>query len=271
MIVLDGGEGWHLVMQPDHGDFAGRLAAAWGNDEFEPLRSRDSMVVAAARHDDGWAVRERWSEVDEDDEDGRPISFFDIDVLSHIAFYSAGITDVTIHDPYAGFMDAMHGAGLYRGRYGVHPELPLLPDAEDHRQAVDRFLSDLEDSYPERRAQLGIDENEQWTNYKLLQVFDRTALYFCGFPKLADGDEFSLGFVPTGYDGTETEIRFTALEPFAPLAPRHVRIDPYPFAGSPAVFALERRLIPKRRRTSEEFRSELLQTPTETVEIVTER
>lgn len=271
MIVMDAGDGWHVIMQPDHGDFAGRLAAAWGNEQFVAPRNQASMVVAAARHDDGWAVRERWSEVDEEDEDGRPISFFDIDVRSHLAFYGAGIIDVTNHDPYAGFMDAMHGAGLYRGRYGVHPELPLLPDADQYREKVDAFLAELEDSYPGRRAQLGIDENEQWTNYRLLQVFDRLALYFNGFPKLGDGDAYTLGFVPTDYDGNETEIRMTPLSSFEPLAPRHVRIEPYPFADDPATFTLERRVIPKRRRTSEGFRQELRDTPTETVEIRTER
>ncbi len=95
MIVLDAGESWHLVMQTHHADLAGKIAAAWGNDEFELPWSRDSMVTAAIRHDDGWAVRDRWPEVHDD---GRPVSFFDVDVPSHLAFYTAGIRDVSMRD-----------------------------------------------------------------------------------------------------------------------------------------------------------------------------
>src|SRR5438552_14243885 len=112
MIVLDGGDSWHLVLQPHHGDLAGQLAAAWGNDELERPRHHESLVVAAARHDDGWAVWERWPAVHPDD--SRPVSFLEVDIPSHIAFYRAGITDVTQRDPYAGLVVAMHGAGLYR-------------------------------------------------------------------------------------------------------------------------------------------------------------
>ena len=59
----------------------------------------------------------------------------------------------------------------------------------------------------------------------------------------------------------------TPLAPFEPFAPRHVRIDPYPFAVSPAIFTLERRVLAKRPRTGDEFRRELRQMPSETIEI----
>ena len=52
---------------------------------------------------------------------------------------------------------------------------------------------------------------------------------------------------PSENQGSETEIRLQAASPFEPLAPQHVRIEPFPFAESPAVFALERRVLPKRR------------------------
>jgi hypothetical protein len=269
MIVLDGGDSWHLVLQPHHGDFAGQLAAAWGNDEFDEPRARESLIVAATRHDDGWAVWERWPEVDGDD--GRPVSFLESQIPSHVDFYRAAITDVTQRDPYAGLMVAMHGAGLYRMRYDTNPQMGVMRDADKHSQLIDPFLDDIEGSYPNRRAELGIDEEEQWANYKLLQVFDRTALYFCGFPKFKNGDVPAIGPVPLDYAGNETEIRFTALSPFEPLAPHHVRIEPYPFGESPAVFTLERRVVPKRGRSDADFRRELAETPTETVEIRVER
>ena len=48
-------------------------------------------------------------------------------------------------------------------------------------------------------------------------------------------------------------------------------IEPYPFGESPAVFTLERRVVPKRGRSDADFRRELAETPTETVEIRVER
>ena len=268
MIVLDAGERWQLVMQPDHADLAAQFPAAWGNSEFASVRGRESMIMAAARHDDGWTVRERWLEVHDD---GRPVSFIEVDAISHMAFYRAGIVDVTRRDPYAGLMAAMHGAGLYRQRYGAQPELPLLPDAEEHMDLVRAFLSEWEDSYDERRVEAGIEEDEQWASYKLLQLFDRLSLYFCGLPKLSDGGGFALGPVPVDYDGTETEVVLTPLAPFEPFAPRHVRIEPYPFAHSPAIFTLDRRVLAKGPRTGEQFRRELVETPTETIELRAER
>jgi len=270
VIVLDAGESWHLVLQTHHADLAGQLAAAWGNEEFELPRSRDSLVTATIRHDDGWAVRDRWPEVHDGDE-GRPVSFVEVDIPSHVAFYRAGIIDVSERDPYAGLMAAMHGAGLYRRRYDTHPQMWGLPDADKHEETIDEFLSELEDSYPQRGVELGIGEDERWTNFKLLQIFDRMSLYFCGFPRLALDDVLVLGPVRAKYTGSETEIRLQAISPFEPFAPQHVRVDPFPFADSPAVFTLERRVLPKRRWTSAEFRREFFATPTETIEIRVER
>ena len=46
--------------------------------------------------------------------------------------------------------------------------------------------------------------------------FDRLSLYFCGFPRPASDDVTVLGPVPTGYAGSETELRLQALSPFEP-------------------------------------------------------
>src|SRR5437867_3892884 len=134
MIVLDADDSWHLVIQTHHADLAGKIAAAWGNDEFERPKSRESLVTASIRHDDGWSVRDRWPEVHED---GRPVSFLEVDVPSHLAFYTAGIRDVSKRDAYAGLMDAMHGTGLYKRRYETNPEMGQLPDVEKYAQQID--------------------------------------------------------------------------------------------------------------------------------------
>jgi len=52
MIVRDRGEDWQVVLQIDHEDLSGAFARAWA--EQGPRHA--SLEIAAARHDDGWAV-----------------------------------------------------------------------------------------------------------------------------------------------------------------------------------------------------------------------
>jgi hypothetical protein len=264
MIVLDADDNWQVVLQPHHGDLAGQLAQAWGNETFATPRARASMVTAATRHDDGWTVRERAPDVAAD---GRPMSFLETDIPSHLGFYRAAVTDVTQRDAYAGLMVAMHAAGLYCMRYDTHPQMGTLPGAEDHEEAIQGFLDEIEGSYPRRREESGLDENEQWTNYRLLQVFDRLSLYFSGFFKLSLGDVHTIAPVPVDYEGNETELRVRAVSAFEPFSPLHVTLDPYPFGSRPAVFTLERRVLRKGARTADDLRAELERMPTETVEI----
>ena len=53
------------------------------------------------------------------------MNFLDVDVRSHLAFYRAGIAAVTEQDEHAGLLVSMHGAGIYRQRYGLDPALGL--------------------------------------------------------------------------------------------------------------------------------------------------
>src|SRR5688500_13743082 len=103
MIVRDAGDAWQVVLQTDHADLSGAFARAWS----EQGAGHDALVIAAERHDDGWAVWERAPRVDES---GKPVNFLDVDVRSHLAFYRAGIAAVTEHDPYAGLLVRTRGA-----------------------------------------------------------------------------------------------------------------------------------------------------------------
>jgi hypothetical protein len=212
MIVRDIGDAWQVVMQTDHADLAGAFAEAWR----DRGRRHESVAIAARRHDDGWAV---WERAPRSDENGKPVSFLDVDVRSHLAFYRAGIAAVTEHDPYAGLLVSMHGAGIYRQRYGLDPGLSLTraPEVQDQ---VEAFVA-------EQEAKFGGDPGEHRADYDLLQLYDRLSLYFC----MRDVEA-----------GETAELQGYRLEPEAPW---DVRIAPYPFGESPARFSLVRRMIPK--------------------------
>src|SRR6476661_5823359 len=156
MIVRDLGDAWQVVMQTDHADLSAALARAWA----EPLNP--SLTVAAERHDDGWAV---WEQAPRVDLEGKPVNFLEVDVRSHLAFYRAGIAAITEQDEHAGLLVSMHGAGIYRQRYGLDAGLGLSRAAEVEDE-VDAFVA-------EQEAKFGGDVGEYRAEYDLLQFYDR--------------------------------------------------------------------------------------------------
>jgi hypothetical protein len=264
MLVRDRGESWQLVRQPDHADLSGQLAAAWGGDGFATPKHSRSLTLAATRHDDGWAVFDRrpsW-----DPENGRPRNFLDVAIPVHLAFYRACIAAVSDEDLYAGLMISMHGSGIYTGRYGTQPSLGLT-NVKGHEGEVQAFVAEQEAMHPSRAAELGISDDERWTNYKLLQIYDRLSLAFCLREwEGSDAEPDALSPVPIDHAGTEVELRLE------PLGPWRVRIDPFPFVDSPARFTLVRKVLLKGRyEGNDDFRRAYFGTRAELVDITVER
>ncbi len=72
----------------------------------------------------------------------------------------------------------MHGAGIYRQRYGTDTGLSLSRAAEV-QPLVDAFVEEQESSHPERAAAVGVDDELRWADYHRLQWLDRFSLVFC--------------------------------------------------------------------------------------------
>ena len=235
MIVRDLGDAWQIVLQTDHADLSAAFAHRWADDVS------GSLALVAERHDDGWAV---WEQAPRTNADGSPTNFLEVDVRAHLAFYRAGIAALTDQDPHAGLLLSMHGAGIYRQRYGLDPALGLAR-AEEVRGEVDAFVA-------EQEAKFGGEPGEHRRDYELLQLFDRFSLYFC-LRDVAAGEPADV----QGYS-------------FEPVAPWHVHVTPFPFAEGPATFSLLRRVLPKRAWSEEEFRAEFFATAPERSRIVIE-
>jgi hypothetical protein len=206
LLVRDGGDSWQIVLQTEHGDLAGRFALEWSPqpDPFE------SLYTVARRHDDGWFVWERGPGLDPD---GRPANFLDVPVGVHLSFYKAAIVALSAEDPYAGLILSMHGAGIYRFRYGLQDDLRMR-FVDEVAQEADAFVAAQEADFPRRLEQLGIDEAEAWRSYHLLQAWDRLSLYAC-LSDLDEGEEETIPEVPLGVDGAEkAELKI------APVGPR---------------------------------------------------
>lgn len=246
MIVRDAGDAWQVVLQTDHADLSGAFARAWA--EGGPRHA--SVVVAATRHDDGWAVWERFPLVERGS--GRPLNFLDVQVPVHLTFYRAGIAAITDEDSYAGLLVSMHGAGIYQQRYGRDPALKLT-HADEVAELVEEFVAEQEAAYERRAAEAGVDEDRRWADYELLQLYDRLSLYFC------------MRDVETG---EAAELQGYRLEPGGPW---RVRMAPFPFRDSPARFRLLRRVVPKRPWALAEFREHFSANGAEEVAITIER
>jgi hypothetical protein len=212
VIVRDLGDAWQVVLQTDHADLSGAFARAWRT----PLS--ESLLIATERHDDGWAV---WEQAPRIDQKGKPVNFLEVDIRSHLAFYRAGIAAITEQDAGAGLLVSMHGAGIYRGRYGLDPGLGLARAAEAQAE-VDAFVA-------EQEAKFGGAPGERRDEYELLQLFDRLSLYFC----MRDAENG---------EPEPVELQGYTLEATGPW---RVRITPYPFAEAAATFSLKRRVIAK--------------------------
>ena len=229
MIVRDLGDAWQVVMQTDHADLSAAFARAWAT-ALSP-----ALVIATERHDDGWAV---WEQSPRVDEEGKPVNFLEVDVRAHLAFYRAGIAAITEEDEGAGLLVSMHGAGIYKQRYGLDTALGLSRAAEVQDE-VNAFVA-------EQEAKFGGEPGEREEEYTLLQLFDRLSLHFC----MRDA-------------GVEqAELQGYRIEP---VAPWHARLSPYPFGGQPFQASLLRRVIPKNGH------GDVLGTPAERVEITVER
>jgi Protein of unknown function (DUF3891) len=231
VIVRDLGEAWQVVLQTDHADLCAQFAASWSDSGAVS----ESLRVATRRHDDGWAVWERAPRVDGD---GAPVNFLDVDVRSHLAFYRAGIAAITEQDEHAGLLVSMHGAGIYRQRYGLDPGLGLTR-APEVQEEVDAFVA-------EQETKFGGEPGAHRQEYELLQLYDRLSLYFC----MRDLEA-----------GEPAEIQGYRLEP---VGPWRVRVSPYPFAGAPASFSLVRRVLARSGA------ADVLGTPSERVAITVE-
>lgn len=238
MIVRDAGSAWHVVLQTEHAELSEEVARAWA----DRGPRHDSVTLAARRHDDGWATWERSPMVDAE---GKPVNFLDVHVPAHLAFYRAGIAAITDEDAYSGLLVSMHGAGIYRQRYGADPGLALTR-APEVQELVDAFVAEQEAAYPERSAEAGVDEEQRLADYHRLQWFDRFSLAFCLRGWDEPGEPFELG-----------PFRFE------PVAPWRARVSPWPFAASEVECSLVRRLVPKAEWRQEEFRQAFFALPAE--------
>jgi hypothetical protein len=238
-----------LIRQTDHAALSGVLAEHWGAGDFAWPEPRASVLLAAARHDDGWREWEEAPKVNPATR--RPYNFTEMPVGEHFPFYLRGIDGVVRDDRYAGLLVCLHLSGLYRKRYGLDhgPGLERFPP--DVRPLVEDYLRQLDDRQRQLWEQLrrdstvpaeAVEDVAVWTDYRLLQVYDLFSLYFCTAPLR----EYTLRHVPVNASRPDTEIKLR------PLGGDALTVDPYPLDIAPLRVTVPARVVADRDYNGDE-------------------
>jgi hypothetical protein len=246
MIVRAFGGKLLLVRQTDHMVLSGQLAEAWGNDRFARPEPFAPLVRAAYEHDAGWADWEASPKVDPHTR--LPYQFSDMPVEEHLAFYRRGVDAVAAKDAHAGLLVNLHCQGFHNQRFGTAPDLVMrqLPPAQE--VALRHALAGLQAQQRTLGLQVGVEEPTLWTQYELLQIYDRLSLYLCMPPQ----KEAGLGPVPVGVGGERVALKLR------PGGGDNVVVTPWPFREPSLVVGVEGRLVPYREYAGDEdFRQEL--------------
>ena len=244
MIVRDQGGSWQVVLQTDHADLSGAVAEAW----VDRGPRHDSLVVAARRHDDGWAVWERSPLVGDG---GAPVGFLDVHVPGAPRVLPGGHR-------------GRHGRGSLRRPPRLDARRGHLPAALRRRHRALAFACGRGAAARRRLrrgAGVGVSRSAPRRSASTRSSAGPTTTGCSGSTASRSRSACASGTSPTRRPfelGTFT---------FTPLGPWRAKVEPYPFAGTSASFTLLRRLLPARPWTQAEFRRDFSDTEPAAVEI----
>ena len=164
MLLREDGDAVVCIGQPAHAWLAGQIARAWA----DPVEPRDEVCLAADQHDLGMAGWDAAPELNPDT--GRPYSFLEMPLGTHLSLWSAAPLMVLTQSRYAALLTSMHGTALYEMRdlakMGLH-------DADRVRAYIA-----AQHALQERLAE-GLDRDELRRNQRLIWIWDFLSLALC--------------------------------------------------------------------------------------------
>ena len=233
MIVRKPGNGELLLIgQTDHSRLAGQLAAHWGNRNFAVPDPYDSMARAATFHDYGWLRYETVPLLNP--KNGEPYKFLELPIgAAQLDSYQWALDWLSGIDRYSGMIVNMHRTGLWQSRYNTITR-PKGYVPRELTPEISEFIKRNE-NWQDRERQ-SFDNDSLWINYRLMQVWDIFALYFC----CDDPYEEYIEPVPVSYSD-KPGVCLT----LKPIGPARASCEPYPFDVRPLHVQLFCRRLPK--------------------------
>lgn len=236
MFITPVGSRWFFTTQLDHSGLVGQVAAFWGNETFatpDPVRS---MVIAAAEHDHVW-VREDHQGLLKTD--GVPYDFANLPYDRHTSLYAEGARQTASRDLYAGLMVSLHGMGIYNKRHGTDETMIRPRHTPEDAAVIDNYIEDEAKFQAGLKERLAVDLAPQledavyWTNYHLLQVWDRLGILMSKYVQ----EDFVIEPAPVDYEGKQVALNFYH------EAECRYRVDPWPFAVKEISFSFVARWL----------------------------
>jgi Protein of unknown function (DUF3891) len=238
MLLRDDGDAVIAIGQASHAWVSGQLARAWGNERFGPVEPWEEVCLGAEQHDVGMV---EWDlEPTLNAETGRPHSFMEMPLASHLALWRSAPARLLPQSRYAALLVSMHGTALYERR-----DLDRMPAAD--AAAVRGHLAAERERQAALVTSLGADAAEVSRNQRLVWTWDFLSLALC------------LGWAPTSVDRVPT-----AADPVT-LALGEATLDPWPFAADRVRVRCEGRRLAGRFEDEGEMRAALAAAPWRTL------
>lgn len=270
MLRMESAKGWWLITHPDHARLAGAFATAWGNAQFRKPEPRTRVLKGIACHDDGWVVRDAHPSITREGKPsafsielvGKYSAFEEIDLEDYLAVRERAVRIVADDDPYAGLLTSMHTYNLltaHADRSTIAPEGLKLLDAFLER--LRKYQGELREAIAADASLTATAKSEQTIleHFRLLQACDNLSLLTC---VAFSAPAHLLHPLPLN-NGATTEVEVM------PIAPRHFRLTPWPFAEMELIFHFSaREVAEKSYKSSLELESAFLAAPEQMLTVI---
>ncbi len=163
MIIRESENSFIMVAQHDHASLSGQIAAHFKKEFFIEEVFFDDVVLAVQEHDRSWIGLDDtplWN-----DRRLEPISFMDYPKIPKLTFYSAGLDETEIMNPYAALLCSLHYTSFYA--HSQDKEITQFLNNERERQS--RIMATVPH----------ISEKTISYHFRLLQLCDDLSLYVC--------------------------------------------------------------------------------------------
>ena len=243
VITSENEEGFFAVSQLEHSALVGIIASNWGADAVAMPLPRRPMLVMAAEHDLCWVYHDHRPKIDPSS--GLPYDYSSLPYNKHVHLYREGARYLAEREPYGGLMLSLHGTGIYNGRHGTDAEMVRPTRSDEEAMAVKTYLADGERFRDRLKSQIltantedaqGLSEDVLWTNYHLMQVWDRLGLLF----SKGISDDFVIDPAPLSEGDSFGKIEYKYQSNGLFLA------DPYPFSTPELSLSVRARLLPSK-------------------------
>ena len=165
MLLREDGDAVVCIGQPAHAWLSGQLARTWALDPVEPW---EEVCLAAEQHDLGMAGWDAEPELNRNT--GRPYSFMELPLATHMRLWSAAPQRMLPQSRYAALLVSMHGAALYEMR-----DLDRM--SADDAESVRAYLRDQRAL--QERLSAGLDGDQVRRNQRLIWIWDFLSLGLC--------------------------------------------------------------------------------------------